>query len=114
MNIAAHLRSISPDRDLSQCASCLSQLVEPTRWEAAGPEAWHIWLWCPNCLGSTDGLFSQACAECFDAKLDAAAELMITEVLHQEQARMEAFCQRFAGAIHAGAILPEDFDASAR
>lgn len=113
MNIAAHLTT-SPDRDLSQCEGCLSQLVEPTRWEAAGPEAWRIWLWCPNCLGSTDGFFSEACAERFATKLDAAADLMIAQLHRLERANMKAYCARFIGAINAGAILPEDFDASAR
>ena len=97
------------DRDLSLCESCGSGLVEPTAWEAAGAERWHVVLFCPNCERTSEGVFSQACVDRFDERLDEGTAVMVADLKRLERARMEDDAERFIGALNAGAIAPEDF-----
>ena len=101
---------IEADRDLSRCGECSSRLVEPTWWETAGPGLWRVWLWCPNCMHASGGVFSHACATRFDEGLDAATTLMIAALRYAERTRMREDCERFIGALTVDAILPDDFE----
>jgi hypothetical protein len=100
---------LEADRDLSHCPECRSRLVEPTWWETAGPGLWHVWLWCPDCMHSSEGVFSQACAARFDEGLDDATTKMLADLRLLQLASMHEDCERFAGALAADAILPDDF-----
>jgi hypothetical protein len=97
------------DRDLSLCTACASELVEPTAWESAGPERWRVALRCPNCEHRSEGVFSQECVDRFDESLDDGTAAMVGDLKKLEHANMTDDADRFIGALHAGAILPEDF-----
>jgi hypothetical protein len=97
------------DRDLCICERCSSDLVEPVAWAAAGPERWRVALSCPNCGHWTEGVFSQECVDRFDERLDEGTEILVRELKRLQQVNMADDIERFIGALHAGAILPEDF-----
>ena len=98
-----------PDQELHVCLDCGSGLVYPVEWEEAGPEDWSVLLHCPNCDVCREGVFSQATVESFDEELDRGAEALARDYKRLMQANMADEVERFAGALHAGAILPEDF-----
>jgi hypothetical protein len=102
------------DRDLVVCEACRSELVEPTNWEAAGPQSWRVAMRCPNCEHCSEGVFSQECVDRFDERLDDACAVMVADLRRLEQANMLEDAERFIAALSAGAILPEDFDGGAR
>lgn len=97
------------DRDLCVCQACSADLVEPVEWEAAGPMVWRVGLYCPNCDHASEGVFSQACVDRFDERLDDATAMMINDLKRLEQATMADDAERLIGALNADAILPEDF-----
>jgi hypothetical protein len=97
------------ERDLCVCEACASELVEPVEWESAGPDRWRVALRCPDCDHWTDGVFSQECVDRFDELLDDGTAVLLADLKRLEQANMGEAVERFVGALHAGAILPEDF-----
>ena len=97
------------DRDLRICERCSSELVEPVEWAAAGPDRWRVALSCPNCGHWTEGVFSQECVDDFDERLDEGTEVLVRELKQIQHANMIDDVERFIGALHVGAILPEDF-----
>jgi hypothetical protein len=97
------------DRDLCVCEMCASELVEPVEWGAAGPASWRVALRCPDCDYWTEGVFSQDCVDRFDERLDDGTSVLVADLKKLEQANMNDAIERFIGALHAGAILPEDF-----
>jgi hypothetical protein len=97
------------DRDLCICERCSSELVEPVEWAAAGPERWRVALSCPNCGHWSEGVFSQECVDRFDERLDEGTAVLVAELKRLQHANMTDDVERFIGALHAGAILPEDF-----
>ena len=101
--------NVAPDRDLSVCEECRSDLVEPYAWQQAGPALWRVGLYCPNCDHSTSGVFSQACVDRFDECLDDATAAMVSDLKHLGHARMSEDVERFIAALDADAIVPDDF-----
>jgi hypothetical protein len=97
------------DRDLCVCEACATDLVEPYEWEPAGDQLWRVALFCPNCDHTSEGVFSQACVDRYDERLDDATALLITDLKRLEAAAMAEYVDRFVGALNAGAIAPEDF-----
>lgn len=100
---------LAPDRDLTVCEQCSSQMCEPTDWESAGGTNWRVAVWCPNCHDTSEGVFSQECVDRLDERLDDATTLMVRDLRRLEQANMAEDVETFIGALNAGAILPEDF-----
>lgn len=100
---------VEPDQDLHVCRDCESQLVYPVEWEEAGPENWSVLLHCPNCDAVREGVFSQDTVEAFDEELDRGADLLAGDYRRLMRANMAEEIERFAGALQAGALLPEDF-----
>ena len=98
-----------PVQDLHVCLECSSELVYPVDWEEAGPENWSVLLHCPNCGTHREGVFCQDTVEAFDEELDNGAEEVAASYKRLMRANMAAEIERFAGALHSGAILPEDF-----
>jgi hypothetical protein len=97
------------DLDLSVCPTCASDLVEPVEWASAGADRWRVALHCPNCEYWTEGVFSQECVDRFDERLDDGTAVLLADLKRLEQANMTEAVDRFVGALHAGAILPDDF-----
>ena len=98
-----------PTQDLHVCIECSSELVYPVDWEEAGPENWSVLLHCPNCGVHREGVFGQDTVEAFDEELDNGAEALAASYKRLMRANMGDEIERFAGALHSGAILPEDF-----
>jgi hypothetical protein len=96
-------------QDLHVCLECSSELVYPVDWDEAGPENWNVLLHCPNCDVFREGVFAQDTVEAFDEELDQGAEELAASYRRLMRANMAEEIERFAGALHSDAILPEDF-----
>jgi hypothetical protein len=101
----------SPARveDLHICPECDRDLVYPMDWEEASVTHWEVELRCPNCEWSQVGTYDQATVDRFDEQLDHGTEALVKDLRRLVQANMEAEAERFAAALNANAILPEDF-----
>lgn len=95
--------------ELHVCRECSSNLVYPTEWEEAGPESWRVALRCPNCEWTTAGVFTQDLVDLFDEELDRGTEQVVLDLKQLMQANMTEEIDRFVSALHADALLPEDF-----
>jgi hypothetical protein len=100
-----------PHQDLHTCLECSSDLVYPVQWEESGTENWSVLLHCPNCDVYREGIFTQDTVELFDEELDRGADALARDYKRLMHANMAEEIERFVGALTAGAILPEDFDA---
>ena len=98
-----------PVRELHECPSCECDLVYPVEWEEVSPTHWEVLLRCPNCEWNEVGTFDQPTVDRFDKRLDTGTETLIGDLRRLQQANMEEDIVRFARALDAGAILPEDF-----
>jgi hypothetical protein len=98
-----------PVRELHECPSCDHDLVYPVEWEEVSPTHWEVLLRCPNCEWSEVGTFDQPTVDRFDERLDRGTETLLDDLRRLQQANMEEEIDRFVRAMHAGAILPEDF-----
>lgn len=98
-----------PMLDLSICPNCDRNLVYPYDWEEASPTHWEVELLCPNCLWTEIGTYDQATVDRFDEVLDEATDALVKDLRRLVQANMEAEADRFAAALEAGGIVPEDF-----
>ena len=107
--VAPTLRAPGPVRELLECPSCDRDLVYPVEWEEVSPTHWEVFLRCPNCEWSEVGTFDQATVDRFDEQLDLGTEALVKDLRRLVQANMEAEAERFAAALDANAILPEDF-----
>ena len=106
---AAAIPSSGPTRDLHLCPCCDRDLVYPVEWEEVSPTHWEVLLRCPNCEWSELGVYDQATVDRFDETLDNGTELLVRDLRRLVQANMEEEAERFAAALDADAILPEDF-----
>jgi hypothetical protein len=88
---------------------CYSELVYPVHWDEAGPENWNVLLHCPNCDVYREGIFTQDTVEAFDEELDRGGDALARDYKRLMRANLAEEIERFAGALQAGAILPEDF-----
>ena len=98
-----------PVRELHECPCCDRDLVYPVEWEEVSPTHWEVLLRCPNCEWSEVGTFDQPTVDRFDKRLDTGTETLTGDLRRLQQANMEEDIVRFARALDAGAILPEDF-----
>jgi hypothetical protein len=98
-----------PVDDLHVCPECDRDLVYPVDWEEASATHWAVELRCPNCEWSEVGTYDQATVDRFDEMLDNGTETLVKDLRRLMQANMEAEADRFAAALDANAILPEDF-----
>jgi hypothetical protein len=99
----------TPLDDLHICPECDRDLVYPVEWEEASDTHWEVLLRCPNCEWTEIDRFDQATVDRFDRQLDDGTEILLRDLKRLEQANMEEEIVRFAKALDAGAILPEDF-----
>jgi hypothetical protein len=106
---AAAAAAANPVEELHICPECDRDLVYPVDWEEASVTHWEVELRCPNCEWSEVGTFDQATVDRFDEQLDMGTEALVKDLRRLVQANMEAEAERFAAALDANAILPEDF-----
>ena len=95
--------------ELHECLNCASELVHPVEWEPAGPDSWSVLLRCPECEVYRLGVFDQPTLDAFDRELERGDAVMLEAYLDLVRENMSVEGDRFAQALAAGAILPEDF-----
>ncbi len=107
----ARLTSTTPRRedDLHVCPSCNSDLVYPTDWAPASERQWHVALRCPECEWTGGGCYRQEVVDRLDEALDRGTESVLDDLNVLVRANMEDQIERFAAALYADQILPEDF-----
>lgn len=95
--------------DLTLCGRCGCEFVQPVDWDEAGPRHWRLELRCPNCGGHGTVVVEDEVVDHYDLELErGSAELART--LHRvSQENIDDEVARFAAALGADAILPEDF-----
>lgn len=98
-----------PEHQLEVCGACASHLVHPVEWTEAGTSHWQILLRCPDCEWQGTGVFDNAVVQRFDEVLERASDDLAADLRMLERANMEDFAERFAAALAADLILPEDF-----
>jgi hypothetical protein len=96
------------DRDLSRCPSCGSCFVHPVRWEER-TDGFAVLLRCPECERLEESVFDDETLERFETALDAATEALVLDHRALSLSNLGEEVERFAAAIHAGHVLPEDF-----
>lgn len=95
--------------DLHVCPCCDSELVYPLEWVPEADRGWTLSLRCPDCEWRGGGTYGQSVLDRFDEALDRATEQMLDDLNLLSRANMEEQIERFAAALEAGRILPEDF-----
>ena len=95
--------------DLHLCPECHKDLVYPVEWEEASATHWEVSLRCPNCEWTVVGVYDQDTVDRFDEELDRGTEALVRDLKRLTRANMEDEVERFAKALAADAILPEDF-----
>jgi len=111
--LAAGADTVKPERDaptrqLHLCEACASKLVYPTDWTQDG-ERWRVSLRCPECEWTGQEVFDQDAVDAFDEQLEDGTQLVLQQLRELASANMSEYVERFAAALEAGAILPEDF-----
>ena len=91
------------------CPDCDSQLVQPVDWAEAPQGLWELVLQCPNCFWIDEGVFDQEQVDALEEHLDDGLTEMLSDLRRLTQANMCEEIERFAAALHADLILPEDF-----
>ena len=99
----------STEGDLHVCIECSSHLAYPTAWEEADGDHWFVTIRCPECETRREDVFSQDAVEAFDEELDAGTDALTADYRRLMRANMSDEVDRFAAALNAGAVLPEDF-----
>ena len=94
---------------LHMCPDCDADLVYPTQWSEVDRASWEVALRCPNCEWSHTGVFDQDTVERFDEELDRGTDNLVDDLKRLIRANMEEEIDRFAQALLADHILPEDF-----
>lgn len=98
-----------PTEGLHVCPECDSQLVQPVQWGETSAGLWELTLQCPNCEWLTEGVFDQDQVDLFEEQLDEGLANMLGDLRRLTQANMAEEIDRFAAALSADLILPEDF-----
>jgi hypothetical protein len=98
----------TPD-GLHVCGCCGSELVQPVAWGQLSPDHWELTLHCPNCGHTREGSFDQDDVAQLEEQLDDGIEALLKDLQRLTQANMTDEIDRFAAALAADLILPEDF-----
>jgi hypothetical protein len=94
---------------LHLCQDCESELVQPVDWQATTNDRWELTLYCPNCDWSCCGIYSHEQVEGLEEQLDLGVEAIVRDLKRLTSANMADEIERFAAALEADLILPEDF-----
>lgn len=97
------------DSGLHVCPECDSDLVQPVDWAEAPNGLWELALQCPNCFWLEEGRYSQDQVDALEERLDDGLADMLSDLRRLTEANMAEEIERFAAALNADLILPEDF-----
>jgi hypothetical protein len=95
-----------PPRACPACGSRLLQLVDA---EPHPPGGWNALLECPECWSLIDEWMDDAAIEAFDRDFDDGVRALVEELRRLTRTHMCEEVARFTAALHADAVLPEDF-----
>ncbi|MGC1176942.1 MAG: hypothetical protein WA843_02630 [Candidatus Saccharimonadales bacterium] len=90
--------------------TCSSKLVQLTDCEPIGFKDWYVDRHCPNCEWSGQGVCDESAIDRFEEASNEGLRAIIRKRDVLSRANMEEYADRFASALRAGQILPEDFD----
>lgn len=94
---------------LTICGSCDSMLVQPQTWRQAPPRGWKVELRCPECEERGSAVIGEELAEQLTFFHERARALVEVSMLRLASENAEREIDRFARALEADLILPEDF-----
>ncbi len=94
---------------LHSCRDCNSQLVQPIEWQPAAEDRWQMTLRCPNCDWECRGVYSDEEVAALEEQLEEGVDEILRDLQRLTSANMADEIERFARALHADLILPEDF-----
>lgn len=98
-----------PERALHVCPQCDSELVQPVAWSAGGPDRLELTRRCPNCEWAHTGTHEREQVEALEEYLDQGVTEMLADLRRLTYVNMSDEISRFATALDADQILPEDF-----
>ena len=99
----------SSRKGMQVCPSCDSRLVQPSRWFERNDGQWYVELRCPECEWLGHGTYSQREVDRYDQELDEGSRQLLEDLRSLVRNNMEEEANRFAAALAADRILPEDF-----
>jgi hypothetical protein len=99
----------SAPQGLHICPECDCELVQPVDWAEAPQGLWELVLQCPNCFWVDEGVFEQEEVDALEERLDDGLTEMLSDLRRLTRANMCEEIERFAAALNADLILPEDF-----
>jgi hypothetical protein len=99
----------APHQPLHICPSCSSELVQPVAWSEANDGRWELLLSCPNCWWEAEGVYDEEQVLSLEERLDEGLAEMLRDLQRLTRANMADQLERFAAALRADLILPEDF-----
>jgi hypothetical protein len=90
------------------CRLCALPLVQPRDAERTGRD-WLVQLYCPSCEWSGEAMLDQGQMDDLDEAVDDGFVLLAAALVQVTRANMQEYVARFAAALVADAVLPEDF-----
>lgn len=107
--LGADALEVTHDAGPHVCPACRLPFVNPT--EALEVDEWHfaVGLHCPNCEWEGASIYDDEALERFDIGLDAGTRALVAALQALTAANMADEIGRFARALEADAIVPEDF-----
>lgn len=94
---------------LHVCPECDSELVQPVEWGRTASERWELTLHCPNCDWSRRDTYDYDQVAELEERLDHGVTAILRDLKRLMGANMADEVERFAAALEADLILPEDF-----
>ena len=94
---------------LEHCPDCDRDMVQPAAYEPLWGDRWLISRSCPNCGWQHEGVFPHEALRHYEEHLDEVDDRLWDDLVRIQRERIDDEVGRFAGALAADAILPEDF-----
>lgn len=94
---------------LHVCPQCDSELVQPAEWGAVAEQRCELTLHCPNCEWSRRGIYDHEQVARLEERLDDGIAAILRDLKRLTDVNMADEVDRFAAALEADVILPEDF-----
>jgi hypothetical protein len=91
------------------CPECGSRLLQLVDAEPHPPGGWNAQLECPECWATAERHLDDDTVEEFDRCFDDGIRVLVEELRRMTAQHMLDEIEHFAAALHADAILPEDF-----
>jgi hypothetical protein len=90
-------------------AHCSNEMIYPLQWAEEGPGHWRMFLRCPDCEATHEGVFSQQAVDVLADELDLGESVLLYAPQRVTHENMTDAIERFIHALDADLILPVDF-----